>query len=607
MTPEPGTGRTLGDRYELVSVIGRGGMAEVWEAQDTRLGRRVAIKILRPDLARDPAFQARFRREAQSAASLNHPNIVAAYDTGEDIFIDGTESTVVPYIVMEYVDGMTLRQILSSGRRLLPERSLEIAAGTLSALDYAHRHGIVHRDIKPANVMLTRTGDVKVMDFGIARALNDSGNTMTSAQTVMGTAQYLSPEQARGEVVDARSDLYSAGVVLYELLTGQPPFTGDSPVSIAYQHVSEQATPPSQLDPTLPRDVDAVVMRSLAKSPDERYQTAADFRADVERAVMGAPVTAALTAAVPAIVTDPTQQLAPVGAAATAAYAIDTEPAHGRRAQRGAGFIAAVTIGVLAIIGIAILAGALVLNRTTANTVSVPDLNGLTIKQATSVLDRAGLVLGSQTPEVSERPVDTIIGQQPIAGEQLEGGQAVNVTVSAGKEKTIVPPLIGLTSVADAETALTDAKLVLGEVTEQDALEPAGYVLSQDPIEGSSLDVGAVVNIVVSSGRQVVPSVVGQPEENARAALSSAGFDVNVVYQESSTVPQGVVLEQDPAAGSPAEKGTVVTLIVAINPTPTPTPTPTPEPTPTPTPEPTPTPTPTPEPTPEPDPTVTPS
>ncbi|MEK9810857.1 MAG: protein kinase, partial [Candidatus Nanopelagicales bacterium] len=253
-------------------------MAEVWEARDTRLGRRVAIKILRPDLARDPAFQARFRREAQSAASLNHPNIVAAYDTGEDIFIDGTESTVVPYIVMEYVDGMTLRQILSSGRRLLPERSLEIAAGTLSALDYAHRHGIVHRDIKPANVMLTRTGDVKVMDFGIARAVNDSSNTMTSAQTVMGTAQYLSPEQARGEVVDARSDLYSAGVVLYELLTGQPPFTGDSPVSIAYQHVSEQATPPSVLDPTLPRDVDAVVMRSLAKSPDERYQTAADFR-----------------------------------------------------------------------------------------------------------------------------------------------------------------------------------------------------------------------------------------------------------------------------------------------------------------------------------------
>lgn len=580
-------GRTLGDRYELVQVIGRGGMAEVWEARDLRLGRRVAIKILRPDLARDPAFQARFRREAQSAASLNHPNIVAAYDTGEDVFIDGTESTVVPYIVMEYVDGMTLRQILTSGRRLLPERSLEIVAGTLSALDYAHRHGIVHRDIKPANVMLTRTGDVKVMDFGIARAMNDSGHTMTSAQTVMGTAQYLSPEQARGEVVDARSDLYSTGVLLYELLTGKPPFTGDSPVSIAYQHVSEQALPPSQVDPELDSDVDAIVMRSLAKSPDDRYQTAAEFRADVERAVMGAPV----TAAVPMIVGDATQRLDVVQP--TQVYAIDTEPQRGRRAQRGAGFIAAVTIGVLAIIGLGILGAALVLNRTSASTVSVPDLGGLTIKQAESTLERQGLVLGSQTPEVSEKPVDTIIGQQPTPGEQLEQGQAVNVTISAGKEKTTVPPLVGLTSVEDAETALADARLVLGNVTEQDGAQPKGYVLSQLPVEGTSVDVGSKIDIVISSGKLQVPSVVGQPEEVARAALSSAGLEVNVVYQESETVPQGTVLEQDPAAGSTADKGTVVTLIVALEPEPTPTPTPTPEPpTPTPTPEPTVSPTP---------------
>ncbi|TEX51959.1 MAG: hypothetical protein B7C55_02895 [Actinomycetales bacterium mxb001] len=579
----------LGDRYELVAVIGRGGMAEVWEARDVRLGRRVAIKILRPDLARDPAFQARFRREAQSAASLNHPNIVAVYDTGEDVYIDGTESTIVPYIVMEFVDGMTLRQILSSGRRLLPERSLEITAGTLSALDYAHRHGIVHRDIKPANVMLTRTGDVKVMDFGIARAMNDSGHTMTSAQTVMGTAQYLSPEQARGEVVDARSDLYSSGVLLYELLTGKPPFTGDSPVSIAYQHVSEQAVPPSQVDPEVPLEVDAVVMRSLAKSPDDRYQTAAEFRADVERAVMGAPTSAQLTAAVPMVTGDPTQRLDVVNP--TEVYAVDTAPVSGRRAQRGAGFVAALTIGVLALIGLAILGAALVLNRTTANTVSVPDLSGLTIKQAESVLERQGLVLGSQTPEVSEKPVDTIIGQQPTPGEQLEQGQAVNVNVSAGKEKTTVPPLVGLTSVADAEVALGDAKLILGSVTEQDGTQPAGYVLSQDPAEGSSVDVGTKVNIVVSSGKLQVPSVVGQEEGVARGALSAAGLQVNVVYEESETVPNGVVLEQDPPAGTVADKGTVVTLIVAITPEPTPTPTPTP------TPEPTPPPTPTPEPT----------
>ena len=594
MTQDPGAGRMLGDRYELVSVIGRGGMAEVWEARDVRLGRRVAIKILRPDLARDPAFQARFRREAQSAASLNHPNIVAVYDTGEDVYLDGTESTIVPYIVMEYVDGMTLRQILSSGRRLLPERALEITAGILSALDYAHGHGIVHRDIKPANVMLTRTGDVKVMDFGIARAMNDTGHTMTSAQTVMGTAQYLSPEQARGEIVDARSDLYSTGVLLYELLTARPPFTGDSPVSIAYQHVSEQALPPSQVDPEVPREIDPVVMRSLAKSPDDRYQTASEFRADVERAVIGVPTNAEMTAAVPMIVGDATQRMDAVQA--TQVYAVDTEPPRGRRAQRGAGFVAAVTIGVLALIGLAILGAALVLNRSTANTVSVPDLKGLTIKQAESVLQRTGLVLGSQTPEVSEKPVDTIIGQQPTPGEQLEQGQAVNITVSAGKEKTTVPPLVGLTSVADAETALSDAKLVLGTVTEQDGAEPKGYVLSQNPPEGTSVDVGAKVDVVISTGKMAVPSVVGQPEEVARAALSAAGLDVNVVYQESETVPQGIVLEQDPPAGSTADKGTVVTLVVAVAPEPTPTPeppTPTPEP-PSPTPEP---PTPTPEPT----------
>ena len=244
--------RRLGERYELGEVIGRGGMAEVHEGTDLRLGRRVAVKILRPDLARDPSFQARFRREAQSAASLNHPNIVAVYDTGEDVLADADGTgDVVPYIVMEYVDGMTLRQLMLSGRRLLPERALEITAGTLAALDYSHRHGIVHRDIKPANVMLTRGGDVKVMDFGIARALADSGQTMTQQSAVLGTAHYLSPEQARGEVVDSRSDIYSTGCLLYELLTGRPPFTGESPVSIAYQHVSEQPVPPSQLDPAV--------------------------------------------------------------------------------------------------------------------------------------------------------------------------------------------------------------------------------------------------------------------------------------------------------------------------------------------------------------------
>src|SRR6202050_2981741 len=281
--------RLLGGRYELDGGVGRGGMAEVYRARDIRLDRIVPVKTLRDDLARDQTFQARFRREAQSAASLNHPSIVAVYDTGEDML----GPTPVPYIVMEYVDGRTLRDLLRDDRRLLPERALEITDGVLRALDYSHRNGIVHRDIKPGNVMLTRTGDVKVMDFGIARAVSDAQATMTQTAQVIGTAQHLSREQARGERVDARSDLYSTGCLLYELLTGRPPFTGDSPVAIAYQHVRENPVPPSRVDPDVPPWADAIVLKAMAKSPADRYQTAADMRADLQRAASGLPVAAA--------------------------------------------------------------------------------------------------------------------------------------------------------------------------------------------------------------------------------------------------------------------------------------------------------------------------
>src|SRR5271155_381640 len=281
--------RLLGGRYELDGIVGRGGMAEGFRARDIRLDRIVGVKTLRDDLARDQTFQARFRREAQSAASLNHPSIVAVYDTGEDD--DGPSH--VPYIVMEFVDGRTIRDLLRDDRRLLPERALEITDGVLRALDYSHRNGIVHRDIKPGNVMLNRQGEIKVMDFGIARAVADTQATMTQTAQVIGTAQYLSPEQARGERVDARSDLYSTGCLLYELLTGRPPFTGDSPVAIAYQHVRENPVPPSRVDPDVPAWADAIVLKALAKSPGDRYQTAADMRADLQRAASGMPVAAA--------------------------------------------------------------------------------------------------------------------------------------------------------------------------------------------------------------------------------------------------------------------------------------------------------------------------
>ncbi len=587
-------GRMLGDRYEIGAVIGRGGMAEVHEGRDLRLGRRVAIKILRPDLAKDPTFQARFRREAQSAASLNHPNVVAVYDTGQDTLSpegdNGEPAVVVPYIVMEFVDGMTLRQIVASGRRLLPERALEITAGILSALDYAHRHGIVHRDIKPANVMLTRTGDVKVMDFGIARAINDVSSTMTSASAVMGTAQYLSPEQARGEVVDARSDLYSTGVVLFELLTGKPPFTGDSAVAIAYQHVSEMPVIPSTIDPGVSSEIDAVVMRALAKRADDRYQSASDFRADVERAIAGAPV----TAAVPTIVADQTAMMTPLDASgiSTENPSVNRSGRKGRKGRSSGVFWVLSFVAITAAIIGAVVIGRFLVGSDGGNVVTVPSLDGLSIEQAAETLAEFELRIGAQTPEISERPEGTIIAQQPAAGEAIETGQAVNVTVSTGREQSTVPQLVGLTSLDDVRIALSDFGLALGAITEGDSNQPGGYVLEQDPGEGTQVAAGSAVDIVVSSGLVEVPDVTGATEAQARSDLAQAGFEVQVVEQASSISSPGQVLAQSPQPGTQLARGSLVTITVALaapEPTPTPTPTPTPEPTPTevPVPEPT--------------------
>ncbi len=598
-------GRMLGDRYEIGAVIGRGGMAEVHEGRDLRLGRRVAIKILRPDLAKDPTFQARFRREAQSAASLNHPNIVAVYDTGQDTLSpegdNGEPAVVVPYIVMEFVDGMTLRQIVASGRRLLPERALEITAGILSALDYAHRHGIVHRDIKPANVMLTRTGDVKVMDFGIARAINDVSSTMTSASAVMGTAQYLSPEQARGEVVDARSDLYSTGVVLFELLTGKAPFTGDSAVAIAYQHVSEMPAIPSTIDPGVSPEIDAVVMRALAKRADDRYQSASDFRADVERAIAGSPV----TAAVPTIVADQTAMMTPLDASGISSENRQVA-GSGRKGRSSAVFWVLSLIAITAAIIGAVVIGRFLVGSDGGNVVTVPSLDGLTIEQAAETLAEYELRIGAQTPEISERPEGTIIAQQPAAGEGIEQGQAVNVTVSTGREQSTVPQLVGLTTLDDVRIALSDFGLVLGAITESDSNQPSGYVLEQNPGEGTQVAAGSSVDIVVSSGLVEVPDVTGLTEAQARSDLAQAGFEVQVVPQESSISSPGQVLAQSPQPGTQLARGSLVTITVAIAaPEPTPTPTPTPEPTPTDVPVPEPTDVPVPEPTDVPVPTAT--
>ncbi|CPW20707.1 Probable serine/threonine-protein kinase PknB [Mycobacteroides abscessus] len=277
------TPQHLSDRYELGEILGYGGMSEVHLARDLRLNRDVAIKVLRADLARDPSFYLRFRREAQNAAALNHPAIVAVYDTGEA----ETATGPLPYIVMEYVDGITLRDIVKDDGPMPIRRAIEVIADSCQALNFSHQHGIIHRDVKPANIMISKTGAVKVMDFGIARAVSDAGNSVTQTAAVIGTAQYLSPEQARGETVDARSDVYSLGCVLYELLTGEPPFVGDSPVAVAYQHVREDPVAPSKHNPEIPPGLDSVVLKALSKNPDNRYQNAAEMRADLMRVYQG--------------------------------------------------------------------------------------------------------------------------------------------------------------------------------------------------------------------------------------------------------------------------------------------------------------------------------
>ncbi len=572
--------RLLGERYELGEVLGRGGMAEVRLGKDVRLGRTVAVKTLRSDLALDSTFQQRFRKEAQSAASLNNPTIVSVYDTGED-YADGVP---VPYIVMEYVDGQTLRELLASGRKLLPERAMEIVAGVLTALDYSHQAGIVHRDIKPGNVMLTRSGTVKVMDFGIARAIADASATMTATAAVIGTAQYLSPEQAKGEKVDARSDLYSAGCLLYELLSGQPPFTGDSPVSVAYQHVREQAKAPSQVDSAVTPAMDAIVLKSLAKNPENRYQSATEMREDIERALDGRPISA------PAVMTDAvTQQIVSrSGTSAMPPIAAD----GGRGGRRNFGWLF-LLLAVIAVAVLGVVVGREVLG-TKGEKVAVPSVQGLTQEQAEQTLDARGLkavVSFSNDPNVSE---GRVISQDPAAATTLSRGDQVSVVVSQGEVRATVPDIVGFT-LADARKALEAADLVPNKVTRRNSDRPNNEVLETNPKAGTKRELNSRVDLVVSNGVPLVevPNVVGQPYATAYATMTQAGFVVPSPSQEvSDRYPPGSVLRQVPAGGSQLQKGSNVTFVLtaAGNTDPPPTPEPQPQPQPTLVGEPTPTP-----------------
>src|SRR6476661_4955142 len=563
------TGYLFGDRYQVGDTLGFGGMSEVHRGRDLRLGRDVAIKVLRADLARDPSFQTRFSREAQNAASLNHPAIVAVFDTGET----RTDAGTVPYIVMEFVDGDTLRDVLKKEGPLVPRRAMEIVADVCAALDFSHRHGIVHRDIKPANIMLNRAGAVKVMDFGIARAVSDGQSTMTATAAVIGTAQYLSPEQARGEAVDARSDVYATGCVLFELLTGEPPFTGDSPVAIAYQHVREAPRAPSDVHPALPKEMDAIVLKALNKNPLNRYQTAADMRSDLVRALSGQAVQAT-----PLMSDDERTELmratpARVGGGSPPLLAPpsrgvpddDWEPEENDRSKRVWGFIG---IGLLCA---ALIAGAIWLTLRVisapppAALVAVPDLSGMTLEEATAKLRDSRLTLGTVNPtESSDADKDKVVNQRPSSQTQVAQDSAVNVEIGKGVSLITVPNVVSYTP-EEAKKALNEVNLQYEEVPQSSSDADKGKALSQDPAAQTQVQPGSTVKVTVGTGLQTVQvpdGLIGKSLDDATQILTDAKLQV-VSQTADSAEPENEVTGADPAAGTRVQEGTPITLTVS--------------------------------------------
>jgi len=627
--------RVLSGRYELGSLIGRGGMADVYRGTDTRLGRTVAIKLLRPDMARDPQFQARFKREAQAVAALNHPSIVAIFDTGEHLVHDGSADDVrVPYIVMEFVEGKTLRDMIRA-KDVTIDQAIDYCLGVLGALEYSHKAGIVHRDIKPANVMYCPgTDSVKVMDFGIARAIADSSATMTQTQAVVGTAQYLSPEQARGETVDARSDLYSAACLLYEMLTSRPPFVGDSPVSVAYQHVREIAEPPSSLNPDVSPALDTVIAKALQKNRDDRFQDAAAFRRALRAAKAGVSVPAVAASEAPTDPNDhvpdaqprteafaatgasflddaPTGRLAAAGMyhddgtaiplevadAHTAAeplplgLAPEREPSRRQKSRRRA-WIATLVVFTLLVLGGAGLWLYETVNRPAPVVkVPIPSVAAMTESAALQTLYNANL-----RPKITRSQNDTVakgtaIGTDPSAGASLDPGAEVVLNVSDGPSSVKIPDSLPGKTEAAARDILRQVGLVgaPSTTTANSATVPAGIVITSNPAPGQSVGVGTSVELVVSTGKVVVPELRGLSREEAEAALKGIGLVPLVVEVENSQVEPGKVTDQSDPVNAAVEQGKTITVVVAKAPAPAPSPSPTPTPTPTDTPTPKPT------------------
>jgi len=557
-------------------------MAEVHLGHDTRLGRPVAIKLLRSDLARDANFLTRFRREAQAAGGLNDPNIVAIYDSGEETTTDAGGAPVPqPYIVMEYVDGETLREKLQRENVIAPSEAAQIVEGVLAALAYSHRMGFVHRDIKPANVMLTRSRDIKVMDFGIARAVADTSATMTQTQAVIGTAQYLSPEQAQGLPVDARSDLYSTGCLLFELLTGRPPFVGDSPVSVAYQHVGERPQPPSSFNHDVPTAYDSITLHALEKERERRYQSATEFRNDLKAARESRPLSAAAAgatvgaaAAVGAMGGDEATQMLGTSRQSDLIPLDDSpEELEGNRdaRRRPAWVYALIAAAVVLVLAAATWAGIALFARQSPEQVAVPNLAGLNETAAQAALSRAQLKGQVQNKPSATVAKGQVSGQDPAAGTQVAVQSTVTIDVSTGPDSAAIPNVVGFTQEA-ATTALQGAGFSVGTIQQvDDNAQAKGNVLGTDPAVGAVTPFSTPITLKVATGKVAVPDVRTTSFGVAQETLQKAGLNSQIQQVDDAKAIEGTVLDQTPSAGTVVDVGSTVTIKVARRPTPTPT------------------------------------